>query len=442
LTDQKLEKVEITPESIKSCDRNLVKCMKPTTERTVPAEKALELVNRHIGDANVNGSSITRWWNGDNGQVKAELWNLDDLRGALFDPALFNIKFENGKKAVDGKILRTERFAACSMSMNQLIDAAKAKAQFPKETHWKNILGSLISQCVSNPEFLTIDHKLRVYKTGEDGDSYIFLGGLQLNLNVGQSFGVSRSESWSWGAGFEAFDVVGMGGRGMAMFAKPLNLKVGKGHSMGSGEGTSVSDSTYLVAQIARFKVRLDEYEQCSVLKLNLKHIADNGYVHLVTNGKRGLYADSTGMLVCEGVRRTDPRYVKEDYFYFTQHFTEGDMLDQADLYNHPWLLAIRGQRDFGTFLHMIRTQEVVSFGNFAKGALGLQTRNIGWPLEQMLSVYKEITPSFPGFYTVLDQNEEMTQFPLERRMTKGDQDVNFEMVSRERRVPRNSNPR
>ena len=50
----------------------------------------------------------------------------------------------------------------------------------------------------------------------------------------------------------------------------------------------------------------------------------------------------SRGLLICSA-RESDkkdpkPMAIREHYYYFTQHFTDGDMLDPANLYNHPWL--------------------------------------------------------------------------------------------------------
>jgi hypothetical protein len=135
--------------------------------------------------------------------------------------------------------------------------------------------------------------------------------------------------------------------------------------------------------------------------------------------------------LVCEGVVREAPIPVEETYYYFTQHFTEGDMLDQADLYNHPWLLSLRGYRDFATFLNRVSGEEIVNFTNFLKGEAGFVTRPIDWPLVQMWDSYRETLPSFPGFYSVLRGPEKGTKFPLDQRLVplkEKDLDINAEV--------------
>ena len=124
------------------------------------------------------------------------------------------------------------------------------------------------------------------------------------------------------------------------------------------------------------------------------------------------------GFMVCEGATRSNnqPRRVEEMYFYFTQHFTEGDMLDQADLYNHPWLLGMRGMRDFVTFVNKIRAQELVGLDGFLSGVSGgTPPRAKAWALDQMSQVYKNTLPSFPGFYSVPDTGEDVSAFLLQQ---------------------------
>jgi hypothetical protein len=106
-------------------------------------------------------------------------------------------------------------------------------------------------------------------------------------------------------------------------------------------------------------------------------------------------------------------------------------MLDQADLYNHPWLMALRGQRDFETFVGLMRAQEVASMWNFVKGIANPTPRQTEWPLAHMREAYKQITPTFPGFYTILNEEERGPDFPLEeKRLKRDDDDLNHEVIN------------
>lgn len=459
LRDEPLFDIPITPEKLRECNYDLQSCIEQNPlqyakfDRSIPLMEALDQINSMLGDApNLWGPQ--RWFTKEHERddVKTSTWEKEDLRSAIFA-----IK-PKAKNAYDILSPRSARFAGCVLLMNNIVDQVQKRGG--KETYgssFKAIRAHLIRTCLRS-DHVSFDRKLRVYETGRDNDPYIFLGGMNLNLNVGQSFSVSRSQGFNWsaGAGVELFDMVGPakasrmlskeGADFHGALMKPLSLKAGTGYgeSFGSSDGTSIADSTYLVAQIAGFKVRLDKFERCAVMRLNpdfIQRLAYNGVgsfsLQAFLNQNRKIVDLSRGIMVCEGELNKEPRTVKESYFYFTQHFTEGDMLDQADLYNHPWLLALRGQRDFATFLRQIRGQEPITVGNFVSGIWKGKERTLDWPLDHMLQVYRKdsTTPSFPGYYTEIRENEEGTALPLERGMlSRYDTDPNCEVRSADRR--------
>ncbi len=262
-----------------------------------------------------------------------------------------------------------------------------------------------------------LDTKLRVSKTGE----YVFKGGKQMNLNVGSNFGLSHSTSFSIGAGFNLMELplFGMGLNRMlgsntaGSFLKPFSLKMGVDTSRSQSDGTSISESTYLVMQMASFAIQLKEYERCTIVKLNLKVVADAEHLPMFgTPEQRQAVHEAIhrGLFVCTGKKDDKPLAVTESYYYFTQHFTEGDMLDQADLYNHPWLLAMRGVRDFANFARLIRAQEFTLLAPFTK-----VVDKPGWALDQMVDTYRRVQPTFPGLYTPHHEDEGLKEYPADQ---------------------------
>ena len=118
---------------------------------------------------------------------------------------------------------------------------------------------------------------------------------------------------------------------------------------------------------------------------------------------------------------------IRENFYYFTQHFTEGDMLDSGDLANHPWLKAIRGKTDMWRFLAKIRNQDMsvrgkektIPYAKYleqmgidrkylrSKGhKVGFRTQRgdlkMGdeWPIYQLVKAYHGTVPTFPGVYS------------------------------------------
>jgi len=447
LADEKPKAVDFSAESFERCGFDLTKCMLETTDFWVPVNKALGWINTNLSHAGGVLSAVKSWITGTR-DVKNSPWTVDDLRQSLF-------KSRNED---------SRRFAACALVSANMAESLKSNGArvmifdaltfIPVAKLYSRLQTEIMESCLKNHVSpIYFDEKLRVFKTGEADDSYVFLGGYQMNINVGQSFSVGRSDGYSWSAGVEGTDFVGTaggvaGGLGrlgvagmttasnaispISNLLKPFSIKAGVSTSLASSDGTSISESTYLVAQIAKFRVRLDEYERCLVLNFSKEFMRTLELQGVISYNPR-LYGNVRSLFVCEGVRHSKPRYIDEMYFYFTQHFTEGDMLDQADLYNHPWLLALRGFRDFGSFISLIRKQESISFWETTKNIFTTKQRSVDWPLAHLRDTYKKIVPSFPGFYTVLNSSEGLTEFPLE--MTKDDPDMNFEVKSRDRRL-------
>lgn len=392
------------PKAAANCRGSSDECMYPTDDFTHSSSEALKWMNaRRMGVSQ-------------NQQIEHGGWNQEHIRRALFGP----VKEEH------------KRFAGCALVTGQFgthLRAINAAAIGGLNYLEYQIMDACLRQ---GDNAVFFDRKLRVEKTADSNDPYLFLGGYQLNVNVGQGFSVSRSDSYSWGWSVDGLDFIGgpFGMKNAASAIKPLTVKLSKSQSLSDSAGSSISESTYLVAQIAKFDVKLDKYERCVVLRFTnqfLRYLALNKIIDISS----GAYGPYRGLFVCEGRKIEEPRKVKETYFYFTQHFTEGDMLDQADLYNHPWLLALRGYRDFGTFLSLIRKQEAVTIGNFVSGVFNPQVRDFSWPLAHMRDAFREITPSFPGIYTELEDGEKGPEFPLEtERLSKFDIDPNNEVVS------------
>lgn len=262
-----------------------------------------------------------------------------------------------------------------------------------------------------NP-LLTVHPKYRIYETGRKR----FKGGKSMNINVAQNFSLSNKES----AGFKrSYDFLGLPRLIPAIgdMLAGAGLQMGWDSSRDRSAGTTITSATFLVVQMATFDIELLSYEKCIVL----------GYKHdaLARMLGRRLYstperADATrvavalnsGFLICSGhIENEEPLPVRERYYYVTQHFTEGDMLDSGDLYNHPWLLAIRGARDFKTFMmHIHRNDDAESvdawdiMGDYASGEGDSQSRiqKYTWPIDQLVETYLHVLPTFPGIYTPL----------------------------------------
>ena len=280
---------------------------------------------------------------------------------------------------------------------------------------------------------LSVDRR---YIVGETG-SYRHINGKNMNINVGTDFGLTKYKvqeaqnivgaNWAAIGGKVGSEVDGLAREGNKKKGKSL-LARGAQRVLGGAidavlsviinqsvnasvagqnlsESTSISSLTFLVMQKAELEIDILRHEKCftaqfnPIFLANFKRPKDLGLVR----GKNVEDEDvgralMRGLMVC-GSETEKPEKVKEDYYYLTQHFTAGDMLDEGNLLNHIWLLALRGKRDFATFMKQIKGRRV-----------SLKTENLEddeeWALSRLTKSYLKVLPTFPGMYTVLDNRK------------------------------------
>ena len=395
-----------------------------------------------------------------------------DLKETLLGSGDFNLNTDDSDR--DFELNRDQVTAICSLLTNRVmsqINGSKWNVDRPgllnprswmttgasaPFVHSKLFATTIFDRCrlrkAGVEPGLVLEEPVRIFETGSN---YKFKGGLQMNVNVGDSFSVSSKGAIT--KGIEVSDVatsiVGVGGLLLggplgttgvvgALLIHLIRPLSGKGQiALEDSDGTFVGGQTYLVSQIAKFDVELKKYEVCRIFRLNQAILNSDFYIDFggldpnVRNDKgRTLAQEVTrGLVVCQGHAIENRVLVPENYFYLTQHFTEGDMLDQADLLNNPWLFPLRGERDFAVFMHSIRAQEAFGIRDLGTGTERRpSTRPIDWPLEQMANVYNQRAPSFPGIFQVLRKQERISAYPLnDRIITVGSDDINAEQCNR-----------
>ncbi|MEO0337195.1 MAG: hypothetical protein AAF202_12435, partial [Pseudomonadota bacterium] len=234
-----------------------------------------------------------------------------------------------------------------------------------------------------------------------------------------------------------------------------IGTSTGWGYSLkwesgtGRSNGTDMSLGTYLVMQNATFDIQLEKFERCAVVKFDtIRMLEETSLLSMIKDkdilpedhfkltevdevrAKAQSAALESGVMICSGdveipeAEDKKPKAVRERYYYFTQHFTEGDMLDAGDLYNHPWLLMLRGRRDFNIFMAGLNKfsgnprahwdmRKPWKMYDMATGGLTnpiTMVREYEWPIENMIRTYLDVAPTFPGLYTALPQ--EPRDFP------------------------------
>lgn len=376
------------------------KCLRPTNERVNPLDMFLATLNNADGD-------------------------LDDYRKAMLSNIVPYNSWDKTKVFEPVTAADLNKLIFESKMSPALIDGLcrhlyKNAVRVVRQGLQSTLRRELYLKCFyaaargGNP--FALDQKIRVLRT----DGYVFKGGKQMNVNVAANFGLSHSTSFSYGAGLNFAEVPALGklwsitekfANIAGTLAKPLSLRVGMDSSHSKSDGTTITESTYLVMQSASFDIDLSAYERCSVVKFKAGFMrAVGGLLILGMKDKERdefVRALHRGFFICSGRQEGKPIRVAENWFYFTQHFTEGDMLDQADLYNHPWLLALRGQRDFQVFMRSMRDTE------YDIVTLQPVVEKPGWALDKMVDTYRNVMPTFPGIYTIISEKESLKEFPF-----------------------------
>lgn len=196
------------------------------------------------------------------------------------------------------------------------------------------------------------------------------LGAMATGAAAGAAIGAFTGPGALLTAGVGALVGLGTSVIGSATGMMGFNFEWTEGDGMSTSNGTGVSSGTTLAAQISTLDIELARFEKCMVVRPSTQFLVEtrkdideeNDWVDSDTTDGFGSYRfvldfKKIGYFVCSGDIQTEDDLhvgnslrVREKYYYFTQIFNDGDMQDPGELVNHPWMLMLRGQRDFAVF--------------------------------------------------------------------------------------------
>lgn len=313
---------------------------------------------------------------------------------------------------------------------------------------------------------MILERKVRVKETSGE---YFYKDGKSLNYNVGANFSMSYNLGFNRSQATDPAAILGLL-KDIPGIAAVGSYKVSWSRSEGQSEsnGTSINEGTYLAAQISTLDIELKKWEKCSVIRLRPEF-----QLEMLDYLEKGLNAPSgerfyeptrdvsgIGYMICSGEDDTVddmpplgvgedkpvPLRIRERYVYFTQHFTEGDMQDPASLVNHPWMLQLRGVRDYANFVTSIKGDRGYAFNYSQKNLVGLtfndlydivkyavkdevvneesqlaiiKKDDLARPINMLADAYRKVLPTFPGLYTFVDsEGERVTNWPADEDHT------------------------
>jgi hypothetical protein len=282
--------------------------------------------------------------------------------------------------------------------------------------HERSTKSNILSYCISKIKYIpstnrvffdgvSFERRSRILQTGQ----YVHNTGRNMNLNIGANFALSNYQDLA-----TTTAVTVAGGAEASVFGV-LGGEIGVSQTSTETEGANESEArdlstaVFLVVQEANMDIYINRHEKCLNLQFSGGFIGGLSSDLLRLKDNVNLYdhevldALTRGFFICTGEvvenYSEDPEeavIVNENYYYVSQHFTAGDMLDEANLLNHVWLLALRGDRDFIDFVHMIDgtlktpTGQIIDIDSEYK-----------YPLDHLNRVYTKVLPTFPGMYTV-----------------------------------------
>lgn len=262
---------------------------------------------------------------------------------------------------------------------------------------------------------LSFDRRYRIITPG----AYRHISGKNMNINVGSETVIANYKDTGTATSFgsnAAF--IGLMAAGISKANPLVSAVVGavggflavaksatKAYGVNEATASAISAATFLVVQKAEMEFTIETHEKCLISQFNSKFISTINWRYmglkegLLTNDKNLTNTIGRGFMICDGERHETPEKVTENFYYFTQHFTAGDMLDQANLLNHVWLLALRGSPDYNNFIRILQAQKINSENEIVGTTEDLYEYQ--YPLSHLDEVYQNVTPTFPGMYSV-----------------------------------------
>lgn len=267
-------------------------------------------------------------------------------------------------------------------------------------------------------DVLTVDRKLRVYEIGQQEA----LRSRQMGVTVGSdwSFGRSLSDSTSWSAGVSPLGLLAMPFSAALSAVPGFNVISAIAGGMGASVGVSRSHTTgqsvsegYMFASGVNLNLRsldmnleLKSTESCALVRVHRDFLARTrarlGRLAPGISAEQGLLMVSRGVMICTGHGNAEPVRFRESYHSFAHGSFDEVLADRGSLLNQPWLITLRGTRDYALLLGFMSARKT------APSQVQEEINVMGLPIERIdeaFKLYGLMTHSAPAMVT-LDPRE------------------------------------
>lgn len=252
--------------------------------------------------------------------------------------------------------------------------------------------------------FFQVEKQLLIKEVG----SSQYLKGLNQGLTVGTSFSMSTSHSTSKTRSTSLSAKLGLSKK----FLDILSVGVDVGYSMSwstsdansASNSISVNNSTSMTVQQNQFRIRVNKYEQCALVRLNpLLFIKDTkswfgrtdylSVLNFKLTEEEKMTAVTRGLMICDGEVQTAPKDLIENYYLIAQESSSTQMQDNGDARNRNFFIALRSKNDFQRFVLAMKGEAKMPTTAQKEEDPQVQAAKLMEQLFQMSG------PSYPGMY-------------------------------------------
>ncbi|MDE0092213.1 MAG: hypothetical protein OXN83_02875 [Oligoflexia bacterium] len=245
-----------------------------------------------------------------------------------------------------------------------------------------------LKACLDDPyRFFQFENKMVVHELSRQGNKY--LGGFLETFNVAANYSIGSYLNWTAqrGRSISASSDVSVGGnignlsKATSHFLGMLSInvfKMGLSQSMSSNESNSsrraidnrTGESVYLNIGSAKFQIGVKKFQNCLVVKPR-----PNSFIAKLEKGKMKFYEEvwsqsandlkkilvsRPGFILCNPIQEQEdrsPKFITENYYYISQVLDAGtsQFLNLYDLANRPFMLVLRGRREFIKLYHILK---------------------------------------------------------------------------------------
>ncbi|MCB0357365.1 MAG: hypothetical protein KDD40_10175, partial [Bdellovibrionales bacterium] len=374
---------------------NIEQCLTTTNDRTFSPEEFISLLNTGRKKGTINSIS--------------DFYSLDKIKELKLSARVCNFVADNIKINAERTKKYNPRFA--NLVLNQ-------------------VKRDLKDMCNEESAF-TFNKIVRTHGINK----FHFLGGKTVNFDLGSANSIEFAESFARENTVEAnplsllssyFKVVGNIINGFMSLSVAGVTK--QEHSY--AQTSELTSTTYLAMQRATFDINFSNPLLCIEAR-PVFNFAEKAFNYLNDRRKNidfNFAPLTEGYIICdvEQSAELNELYFREKYYYFAQHFTEGHMLDDGSILNHPWLMGLRGERDYNSFVKLLgikpinKKLEIGPISEFFKWVTSptlhdkeklyssFTENNLAeLPLDQISQAFDNVLPSFPGIYAITPQKKE-----------------------------------